>query len=716
MGGRPQPVPAPDSYQVLIEGSPDALLALSQQGQVVLINAAAEEMFGYQRSVLVGQHYGIVLPPLPGQDDPDDSPPSSAPGGLLLGKALPVSGRHRGGQVFPVEVRTARLSVGQDEQIVLSVRNVSEQQRHGAELREALSLLNATLESTADGILVVSHEGRIAGSNEQFAAMWGIPARLLGSGDDGQVIGFVLGQLIDPGAFVAKVEELYADPSAESHDTLEFLDGRTFERYSKPQRVDGQVVGRVWSFRDATPRRRAEEQARKALADLAGQTEELRTLAFRDSLTGLANRFRFQDRLTDALSAPGNRSVDVLLLDLDDFKEVNDILGHHAGDQMLVEIGNRLTQCVRATDTVARLGGDEFVALLVDSEDPEAVAARILSSVNRPFLLDGREFQPSVSLGLAGAEGHPAQAPDLLRRADVAMYAAKRDGKNRYMRFHPSMMEALLAHTELEAGLRKAVERDELVLHFQPVVSAADRDVTQVEALVYWRRPAGLVELSEFIATAESGGLINRIGREVLTAACSQLRPWLSGSARRSLAVKVSTVQLREQDFASEILAILAACQISPRQVVLEVSENAFMEASPQITGQLGLLRGHGTRVALDNFGTGYSSLGQLQGLPVDSIKIDRSFVSQLHSDSGTLPILTSMVQLGRNLGLHITAEGIDNTSQARHLLELGCEHLQGSLFSCPRSSEDLPVVIDQAETLIRRLTAGQNTGADRKR
>lgn len=205
-----------------------------------------------------------------------------------------------------------------------------------------MSLLSATLESTADGILVVGIDGKIAGINEQFTTMWGIPDELMATGDDAAVIDYVLGLLSNPAGFVDKVNELYAHPTAESHDVLDFLDGRTFERYSRPQRVGNAVVGRVWSFRDVTPRRRAQEQARQAMAELAEQAAQLKAMAFQDPLTGLANRKLFHDQLTEALHGKDGTAVDVLLLDLDDFKEVNDILGHHAGDQMLVEVARRL--------------------------------------------------------------------------------------------------------------------------------------------------------------------------------------------------------------------------------------------------------------------------------------------------------------------------------------------------------------------------------------
>ncbi|UYY81982.1 EAL domain-containing protein [Arthrobacter sp. YA7-1] len=688
----------------LAEAAPDALLIIGEDGAITYLNAAAEALFGYRKEWLLGRHYGALLPGrFHGHDEGIRKGFATDPRPRQLGAGLELAGMRRDGTEFPIEVNLAPLPATAGPGTVASIRDVSERKRSDTALRQALSLLTATLESTADGILVVTAEGKIAGSNERFAAMWGIPADLLESQDDDKVMGFVLDQLTDPDAFVAKVRELYATPCAESLDLLYFRDGRTFERYSRPQRVADAIVGRVWSFRDITDRVRAQGQASQALAELARQAEELKLLAFRDPLTGLPNRALFRDRLEQALALHDRAKVHVLLLDLDDFKEINDVLGHQAGDEMLIEAGRRLLCCVGPADTVARLGGDEFVILLTSTTDPAAIASRLVAALNLPFTLHGRELRPSISLGLTSA-GADLHAPDLMRRADIAMYAAKAAGKNRYLHFHPDMMTALLARNDLETGLRTAVERGEITVHYQPVVSTALTKATHVEALVRWERPDGITAPGAFIPTAESSGLITGIGQEVLTRTCTQLRPWLDEDPEHCAAVNVSAVQLREPGYSRTVLQTLDAAGIRAKQLILEVTESVFLDPAPHVSTQLALLRRHGIRIAIDDFGTGYSSLGRLQDLPVDILKIDRSFVSAITDRHENLPILASMTAMAHHLGLHITAEGVETEAQAQHLLRLGCDTLQGYLFSPPVPLTDLPTARHHATHQIQAL------------
>ena len=717
-------------YGDLVESSPDALLVVAEDGTIRMVNTAAERMFGYARGELVGSDHRMLLAEgfrnglerlffnLRRGAHPDGD--AAAAGTDTDTAPVEAYGVRRDGTEFQAEVAGSIFFTGTGARdgsgngtasMIAAVRDTSHRPENDDSLREAMSLLSATLESTADGILVVSSDGEIAGVNNQFVTMWGIPREMLATGEDEAVMAYVLDQLRDPAQFVEKVEALYADPAAESHDILEFRDGRTFERYSRPQKVADQVVGRVWSFRDVTAAKVAQDRITRAMADLAAQSAQLKALAFRDGLTGLSNRQLFNDRLASALADQHGGAVDVLLLDLDDFKEVNDILGHHAGDQMLIEVGRRLRACVRPSDIVARLGGDEFVVLLLDSLEPEAVAARIVDSLRVPVWIDGTMLRPSLSLGLASIGEAAVDASELLRRADVAMYAAKTAGKNRYMRFKPEMMKALVDRNDLEAGLRRAVDSGQIAVHYQPIVSAGSGTVTKVEALARWVRDGALVPPKHFIPAAERSGLIVEIGTEVLLRGCTELKPWLDEDSTRSLAVNVSGVQLQHGDFAELVMAVTESCGVDPRQLVLEVTESVFFEDDCHVIQQLMTLRAAGAHVALDDFGTGFSSLGRLQGLPVDTLKIDQSFVSMINTGTEQLPILNAMIGMAHGLGLTVTAEGVETAAQARYLMSLHCDSLQGFLFSGPQPEATLQPALDRAALAIAALRGDRVPG-----
>ncbi|HKS00950.1 MAG TPA: bifunctional diguanylate cyclase/phosphodiesterase, partial [Arthrobacter sp.] len=379
-------------------------------------------------------------------------------------------------------------------------------------------------------------------------------------------------------------------------------------------------------------------------------------------------------------------------------------LGHAAGDQMLVEVARRLRACVRPDDTVARLGGDEFVVLLTGTRDADAVAERIVQSLNVPVRIEGSMLRPSLSLGIASLSEDAVAASELLRRADVAMYAAKAAGKNRYMRFRPEMMTALVQRTDMEAGLRLAADNGGISVSYQPVVSPRLGEVVQFEALARWERDGRNVPPSQFIPTAERSGLISTIGLQMMRESFIQLGPWLSGGTARSLAVNVSGVQLRDRDFAGSVLGMADTHGMDLRQLVLEVTESVFFDADDHVIGQLASLRSAGVRVALDDFGTGYSSLGRLQDLPVDAVKIDQSFVSMIRTGAEKLPILSSMINMAHSLGLSVTAEGIETSEQAAYLTSLQCDAMQGFLFSVPESEAGLDQAIKRSADVLEAL------------
>ncbi|WP_255767735.1 putative bifunctional diguanylate cyclase/phosphodiesterase [Pseudarthrobacter sulfonivorans] len=699
-------------FGAILDASPDALLALDTDGIIRLANTASSRLFGYSREELVGSEHALLL------SGPSGTAARQLLDDLQAEPGLPLPPRevrmlHRDGTAFAAEMAGSLIDDAGPRLLLLSYRSTSHRKPADAELREAMSLLTATLQSTADGILVIGADGKIAGLNDQFLKMWGIPPEHLEAGTDEPAMQVVLAQVKDPEDFLARVAELTQNPTAESHDVVDFLDGRTFERYSRPQRVGSRVVGRVWSFRDVTPRRQAQElaqqaqeQAQAALRELAFQAEKLRAMAFTDPLTGLANRAVFNNELLSALTEPRLKSVDVFLIDLDDFKEVNDILGHHAGDVMLVEVARRLRGCVPTADVVARLGGDEFVVLLTACPNAEAIAECIVRCLHVPFSLEGTMLRPSLSLGLASIGRHPKGASELLREADIAMYAAKAAGKNRFLRFHPDMMTALVKRTDLEAGLQLSVARGEISVEFQPIVSPRMGRVVKFEALARWDRGCQRVPPALFIPLAERSGLINELGGVVMALSLKHLASWLREDPSRSLSMNVSGVQLQEADFAESVLRLAEEYGVGAYQLVLEVTESVFFDADCNVIKQLSRLRAAGARVALDDFGTGYSSLGRLQELPVDIIKIDKTFVSMVRTGNERLPILSSMINMAHSLGLTVTAEGIETEEQANYLIALECDSLQGYLFSHPEPAGRFESALQNAGDALDALSS----------
>jgi diguanylate cyclase (GGDEF)-like protein/PAS domain S-box-containing protein len=438
----------------------------------------------------------------------------------------------------------------------------------------------------------------------------------------------------------------------------------------------GAITGVSVIARDITQRQQLEEQ--------------LVRQALHDPLTGLGNRALFADRLEHAL-ARGRRpevSVAILLIDLDGFKDINDSLGHDAGDDLLTIAGMRLQGHARPGDTVARLGGDEFGVLLEDIAAAEAVrsAEGLLEGLATPIVLRDRDLTPTASIGIAIATGEDAET--LLRNADTAMYAAKRQGKGRYAVFEPAMHATVLERLDLAADLGRAVEKGQLHLCYEPQINLGSGRISGLEALVRWRHPArGEVSPAEFIPLAEETGMILPIGRWVLQEACRQLRAWQerwSALAPLTIAVNLSARQLQHPGIVDEVRAALAAAGLDPQSLVLEITETAIMEQLDAAFTILTELRRLGVRLALDDFGTGYSSLSYLQRLPVDILKIDRSFVAGIAGSTEDSALARGILTLGQTLGLTTVAEGIETAEQLVALRELGCQLGQGYLFARP--------------------------------
>jgi diguanylate cyclase (GGDEF)-like protein len=418
--------------------------------------------------------------------------------------------------------------------------------------------------------------------------------------------------------------------------------------------------------------------------------------ATHDALTLLPNRVLFGERLSQALSIAGDHPVSVALIDLDDFKEVNDTLGHEVGDLVLVAVAQRLAACVRQDDTVARLGGDEFVAIL-DGADPaaaELAVQRMINALQVPVIADGHELPVRASIGIAA--GRPGDEPsDLLRRSDIAMYAAKNIAGSAHLHFDDTMVRTVNEHISLGAELREALDADQLFLLYQPIVSLDDARIIGAEALVRWTHPVrGVLAPDLFIPFAERTGLIVPLSRWVLREACRQLAVWTRAYGEEAPAVlniNVSARDLHEADFAAHVGATLAEHGIRPDRIVLEVTETMIMELGAPVTA-LQELKALGVRISLDDFGTGHSTLTLLHHCPVDEIKLDRSFVQAEVDDRPTMA--AAVIHLAQALGLHAVAEGIETTEQADLLLSLGYVAAQGYLFARPLPSDGFDALL----------------------
>ncbi len=591
--------------------------------------------------------------------------------------------RHDGETTVPFELSIVDLIDDPTvEGFVISAHDASAQVAAEHELSEALSLLTATLDSTADGILVVDNGGAITGFNRRFSEIWRIAADFVIVGDDSSKLAFVLDQLLNPQTFLARRRELLQKPENESFDTLVFKDGRALELSSRPQAVSGRIVGRVWSFRDVTDRLRLED--------------ELEYRAFHDSLTGLANKALFQDRLEHALARIDQTGshLAVLFIDLDDFKTVNDSLGHGEGDLLLKQVATNLSECLRPLDTAARLGGDEFAILIEDvwsREDITTLAQRILESL-RPAVQDGARSATSAgSIGIAFDEPG-ITSEQLLRNADIAMYKAKESGKNRFEIYRKEMHAAVLARIEQERELRAAIHNGDLLTHYQPIYDLNTRRIIGFEALVRWAHPiGGLVDPRLFVPLAEELGLINEIDSFVLRSACLQARHWQERGLSDPglvMSVNLSPGQLIDPDLAQRIAAQVEACGFDPRSLILEITESAMLSDNETTVRNLAKLRSLGMRVALDDFGTGYSSLSHLDRLQVDIVKIDKSFVQALGSGDDTHSLAAAMVQLAKTLGYEAIGEGVENPVQEHGLRALGCRFAQGYHLGRPLNTE----------------------------
>ncbi|MGK5678314.1 putative bifunctional diguanylate cyclase/phosphodiesterase [Actinoplanes sp. URMC 104] len=567
-----------------------------------------------------------------------------------------------------------------------------------AELFASEQRFHALVQHSSDVVTVVSPEADVLYQSESVQRVFGYPARALN--------GKRLTKLLDPESGIRLAQALrqvagrpYATTVLEI--TVPHRDKRLRQAEMTITNLlsDPSVAGLVLNTRDISERKELQDQ--------------LVHEAYHDALTQLANRALFRERVGEALrTKPADGEVTVLFLDLDGFKEVNDSLGHLAGDQLLVQVADRLRSSVRDGDVVARFGGDEF-AVLIESErgarDAEQVARRIIEVLETPFASDTRNIHVQASIGLAAAgmlaDGETDGAEQLMRNADLAMYKAKSAGGSVHASYDPEMLSDLVARLELEADLRLALERGQLHLHYQPTIDLTTSEVVGFEALARWQHPTrGLIPPAEFIPIAEATGLIVPLGRWVLREACSQAVEWSAAGGRPvKMAVNVSVRQFDRADLVEVVAGILAETGMPADQLCLEMTESVLMTDTDDNLEQLLRLKALGVTLAIDDFGTGYSSLAYLRRFPVDTLKIDRSFVERLGALTDDTALADTIVQLGKSLGMACVAEGIEEFGQLAALREMGCHFAQGYYFSRPvPATEAGRLFLEGAEAVAR--------------
>jgi diguanylate cyclase (GGDEF)-like protein len=484
-------------------------------------------------------------------------------------------------------------------------------------------------------------------------------------------------------------------------------------------REDGNVAGMICVLDDVPRKWSADEmmllasygemagtelRLRQVLSDREMREQRLRHESVHDALTGLPNRTLFMRRLADATHR-ARRGQDglfaVLFLDVDGFKLVNDSMGHHVGDEMLVSIARRLEACVRGGDIVARLGGDEFAILLeriIDVRDAAMVAERVQESLQQPLSIGGYEHATSASIGVALSTGASEQPEYVLRSADIAMYRAKNSGRGRYEMFDRAMHAEALTRLQIESDLRHAFERDEFFLHYQPIVSIPEGRIIGAEALIRWRHfERGIVSPATFVPVAEDTGLVVPLGRWVLREACRQAKEWESRGHNGqgfAISVNLSVREFAQPDLVRAVAQILEETGLKPQSLRIEITESAIIGQKHPAIETVEQLRALGVSIHLDDFGTGYSALSYLHRLPLDAVKVDRAFTSAIDSEERPLHVVKAIVSLAHAIGLEVVAEGVTNEKQLQLLRDMGCDLAQGFFFSRPCNIEEMVTLL----------------------
>ncbi|HHT28549.1 MAG TPA: EAL domain-containing protein [Firmicutes bacterium] len=670
-----------DTYlrlQDILDAVPDALVLIDKSGLIIEANQALSTLTGYEKNELFGMHVAALSPERMRRSLPNLLA-NPGKGGMISWYCQ----RKDGGRVL-VEIGYHAITVKNMECLLLSVRDLTSREQAEKKLRASETRFRSLFENSLDGIYRSTPEGYYVDVNPALVRMLGYDSKEE-----------LLSIHIPKDLYVSQADRLPPDQrNTVSTTRMRRKDGTELWVELTTWVVcneDGEVVYYEGITRDVTEQKRYEET--------------IRHQAYHDALTGLPNRYLLHDRLNQTLAqARRNKTlIGVMFLDLDHFKNINDTLGHTVGDQLLQMVAGRLLSCIREGDTVARLGGDEFtlVAQIAQPEDALQIAQRIHEVLKRPFPLEGHELHITTSIGISIFPHDADDADTLLKNADTALYRSKAQGRNNHQLYDPTMNASAMSHLMLLKGLRYALGLDEFELFYQPITDTASGQIVAAEALLRWKKPGvGYMKPDEFIPLAEESGLIVPIGEWVLRTACAQAQRWHEQLGRYiTISVNLAASQFMPQNLIQTVKKVLKETQLNPNLLLLEITEGTALQNLNATCSTLDQLVSLGVRIAIDDFGTGYSSMSLVKRLPLQTLKIDKSFVKNVASNHDDAAIVSSIISMAHSLRLRVVAEGVETEEQAEYLRTHDCDAIQGYLISPPIPAEEFTKLLQDPNT-----------------